>query len=75
MCMLIMGQCKVFGRSASTQWLDCMLFYPQRLNGEAEVSCIEERLNSKRNAFARLCEENMEHEQKVEDYKIKLHER
>ncbi|XP_070701858.1 coiled-coil domain-containing protein 178 [Pempheris klunzingeri] len=45
-----------------------------RLNGEAEVSCIEEQLLSKRNAFAALRKENMEYEQNVEDYKIKLSE-
>ncbi|XP_044076468.1 coiled-coil domain-containing protein 178 isoform X2 [Siniperca chuatsi] len=45
-----------------------------RLNGEAEVSCIEEHLHSKRNAFAALRKENMEYEQNVEDYNIKLSE-
>lgn len=53
----------------------CMLCYPQRLNGEAEVSRIEEQLNSRRNAFVGLRKENMEYEQNVEDYKIKLSER
>lgn len=52
-----------------------MLCHPQRLNGEAEVSCIEEQLHSKRNAFAALRKENMEYEQNVEDYKMKLSER
>lgn len=52
-----------------------MLCYPQRLHGEAEVSCVEEQLHSKRNAFAALRKENMEYEQNVEDYKIKLSER
>ncbi|KAI3374885.1 hypothetical protein L3Q82_021424, partial [Scortum barcoo] len=46
-----------------------------RLNGEAEVSCVEEQLNSKRNAFAALRKENMEYEQNVEAYKIKLSQR
>ncbi|KAM9349908.1 coiled-coil domain-containing protein 178 [Symphorus nematophorus] len=45
-----------------------------RLNGEAEVSCIEEKLNSKCNAFAALRKENLECEQNVEDYKNKLSE-
>ncbi|XP_045908413.1 coiled-coil domain-containing protein 178 isoform X4 [Micropterus dolomieu] len=45
-----------------------------RLNGEAEVSCIEEQLCSKRNAFLALRKENMEYEQNIEDYKIKLSE-
>ncbi|XP_051263824.1 coiled-coil domain-containing protein 178 [Dicentrarchus labrax] len=45
-----------------------------RLNGEAEVSCIEEQLHSKRNAFAALRKENMEYKQNVDDYKIKLSE-
>ncbi|XP_070775745.1 coiled-coil domain-containing protein 178 [Enoplosus armatus] len=45
-----------------------------RLNGDAEVSRIEEQLHSKRNAFAAIRKENMEYEQNVEDYKIKLSE-
>uniref|UniRef100_A0A3Q3F8J7 Coiled-coil domain containing 178 n=1 Tax=Labrus bergylta TaxID=56723 RepID=A0A3Q3F8J7_9LABR len=45
-----------------------------RLSGEAEVSCIEEQLLSKRNTFTALCKENMEVEQDVEDYKRKLAE-
>ncbi|XP_059200238.1 coiled-coil domain-containing protein 178 isoform X2 [Centropristis striata] len=45
-----------------------------RLHGEAEVSCIEEQLHSKRNAFAALRKENMEYEQNLEDYKIKISE-
>ncbi|XP_075953228.1 coiled-coil domain-containing protein 178 [Anarhichas minor] len=45
-----------------------------RRHGEAEVSCIEEQLLSKRNAFAALRTENMEHEQNVEDYKMKTSE-
>ncbi|XP_029308732.1 coiled-coil domain-containing protein 178 isoform X2 [Cottoperca gobio] len=43
-----------------------------RLHGEAEVSCIEEQLHSKRNAFAAIRKENMEYEQNVEDYKTKI---
>ncbi|XP_026230810.1 coiled-coil domain-containing protein 178 [Anabas testudineus] len=43
-------------------------------NGEAEVSCIEEQLQSKRNAFAGLRKENMEYEQNIEDYKTKISE-
>ncbi|XP_041805799.1 coiled-coil domain-containing protein 178 [Chelmon rostratus] len=46
----------------------------KRLNGEAEVSCTEEQLHSKHNAFAVLRKENMEYEQNVEDYKTKLSE-
>lgn len=53
----------------------CMLCYPQRLNGEAEVSHIEEQLNSRRNAFTGLHKENMEYKQNAEDYKLKLSER
>ncbi|KAG8014208.1 hypothetical protein GBF38_016565, partial [Nibea albiflora] len=45
-----------------------------RLNGEAEVSCIEEQLRSKQNTFAALRKENMQYEQNVEDYNIKLNE-
>ncbi|TMS10147.1 Coiled-coil domain-containing protein 178 [Larimichthys crocea] len=45
-----------------------------RLNGEAEVSCIEEQLRSKQNTFAALRKENMQYEQNVEDYNIKLSE-
>ncbi|XP_033993956.1 coiled-coil domain-containing protein 178 isoform X1 [Trematomus bernacchii] len=43
-----------------------------RLHGEAEVSCTEEQLHSKRNAFAALRKENMEYEQNVLDYKINI---
>lgn len=52
-----------------------MLCYPQRLSGEAEVSCIEEQLRSKRNAFSTLYKENLGFEQDVNDYKRKLTER
>lgn len=52
-----------------------MLRYPQRLHGEAQVSCLEEQLFSKRNAYAALRKENMEYEQDVEDCKIKISER
>ncbi|XP_034744642.1 coiled-coil domain-containing protein 178 isoform X1 [Etheostoma cragini] len=45
-----------------------------RLEGEAEVSCVEEQLQSKRNAYAALRKENMEYEQNVEDYKIQISE-
>ncbi|XP_053186714.1 coiled-coil domain-containing protein 178 [Scomber japonicus] len=45
-----------------------------KLKGEAEVSCVEEQLLSKRNAFAALRKENMDYEQNVEDYKIKISE-
>ncbi|CAJ1072422.1 coiled-coil domain-containing protein 178 [Xyrichtys novacula] len=45
-----------------------------RLSGEAEVSCIEEQLRSKCNAFTALCEENLGFEQDIEDYKRKLSE-
>ncbi|XP_047444516.1 coiled-coil domain-containing protein 178 [Mugil cephalus] len=43
-----------------------------KLKGEAEVSCIKEQLQSKRQTFAAVRKENMEHEQNVEDYKIKI---
>ncbi|KAF0046874.1 hypothetical protein F2P81_000507 [Scophthalmus maximus] len=46
-----------------------------KLNGEAEVSCLEEQLHSKSNAFAALRKENMEYEQNVEDYKTRISER
>ncbi|XP_033505991.2 coiled-coil domain-containing protein 178 isoform X1 [Epinephelus lanceolatus] len=42
-----------------------------RLHGEAQVSRLEEQLRSKRDAFAALRKENMDNEQKVEDYRIK----
>ncbi|XP_030016463.1 coiled-coil domain-containing protein 178 [Sphaeramia orbicularis] len=45
-----------------------------KLKGEAEVSCTEELLHSARNAYAALRKENMEYEQKVEDYKTKISE-
>ncbi|XP_062260354.1 coiled-coil domain-containing protein 178 [Platichthys flesus] len=45
-----------------------------RLNGEEEVSCIEEQFHLKRNALAALCKENMECEQNVEDYKRNISE-
>ncbi|XP_077956008.1 coiled-coil domain-containing protein 178 [Gasterosteus aculeatus] len=45
-----------------------------RLHGEAEVSCIEEQLLSKRNAFEALRQENMECEQNAEDYRMKMSE-
>ncbi|KAM4552291.1 coiled-coil domain-containing protein 178 [Odontesthes bonariensis] len=43
-----------------------------RINGEAEVSCLEEQFQSKREAFAALRKENMEYEQSIEDYKMKI---
>ncbi|XP_068604973.1 coiled-coil domain-containing protein 178 [Brachionichthys hirsutus] len=43
-----------------------------RLTGKAEVSCVEEQLNSKRNVFAAFHQENIEYEQIIEDYKIKI---
>lgn len=52
-----------------------MLCYPQRLHGEAQVSRLEEQLRSKCDAFAALRKENMDNEQKVEDYRIKNSER
>jgi len=52
-----------------------MLRYPQRLHGEAEVSCTEEQLHSKLNAFGALRKENMEYEQNVLDYKINITDR
>ncbi|KAM4557111.1 coiled-coil domain-containing protein 178 isoform 2-T2 [Fundulus diaphanus] len=39
---------------------------------EAEVSFTEAQLQSKHEAFAALCKENEENEQKVEDYKMKI---
>ncbi|XP_034558262.1 coiled-coil domain-containing protein 178 [Notolabrus celidotus] len=43
-----------------------------RLSGEAEVSCIEEQLHSKRNACSALLKENLGVEQDVKDYKRKI---
>uniref|UniRef100_A0A3Q2V5W4 Coiled-coil domain containing 178 n=1 Tax=Haplochromis burtoni TaxID=8153 RepID=A0A3Q2V5W4_HAPBU len=43
-----------------------------KLNGEAEVSRIEEQLESKRKTFAALRKENMQYEQSVENYKTKI---
>ncbi|KAM9323126.1 coiled-coil domain-containing protein 178 [Pholidichthys leucotaenia] len=43
-----------------------------KLNGEEEVSHTEQQLQSKCEHFAALRKENMEYEQNVEDYKIKI---
>ncbi|XP_023139452.2 coiled-coil domain-containing protein 178 [Amphiprion ocellaris] len=43
-----------------------------KLKGEAEVSCLEEQLRSKRATFTALRKENMEYEENVEDYKTKI---
>nr|XP_020451322.1 coiled-coil domain-containing protein 178 isoform X2 [Monopterus albus] len=43
-----------------------------KLNREAEVSCIEEQLHTKRNTFALLHKENMVYEQNLEDFKTKI---
>ncbi|XP_039876557.1 coiled-coil domain-containing protein 178 isoform X4 [Simochromis diagramma] len=43
-----------------------------KLNGEAEVSRIEEQLESKRKTFAALRKENIQYEQSVENYKTKI---
>ncbi|XP_078790165.1 uncharacterized protein ccdc178 isoform X3 [Oryzias latipes] len=40
--------------------------------GQAEVSCIEEQLQAKREAFARLLKENIQYEQKIEDCQLKI---
>ena len=53
----------------------CLLCYLQKVKGEAEVSCIDRQLHLKRNAIAALRKENMECEQNVEDYKIKISQR
>ncbi|KAG7526697.1 hypothetical protein JOB18_044129 [Solea senegalensis] len=45
-----------------------------KLNGGAEVSCIEEQLHSKSNAAAALRRENLEYEEKVEHYKMQIFE-
>ncbi|KAK2822496.1 hypothetical protein Q5P01_022561 [Channa striata] len=42
--------------------------------GEAEVSCTKQQLQTKQDAFAALRKENMEYEQNVEDYKTKISE-
>lgn len=47
----------------------------QRLQGEAEVSCTEERLSSRRTALAALCENNMECQASAEEYRAKLSRR
>lgn len=49
--------------------------FPQRLQGEAEVSCTEERLSSRRTALAALCENNMECQTSAEEYRAKLSRR
>lgn len=49
--------------------------FPQRLQGEAEVSCTEERLSSRRTALAALCENNMECQASAEEYRAKLSHR
>ncbi|CAG5896631.1 unnamed protein product, partial [Menidia menidia] len=43
-----------------------------KINGEAEVFCLEEQLRSKSEVFAALRKENMEYEESVEDYKMKV---
>lgn len=53
----------------------CVLCNPQRLNGEAEVSCTEEQLGSKRAALAGLREENRQCELNLEEYGVKLSQR
>lgn len=53
----------------------CMLCYPQRLTGKAEVACIEEQLKSRCNALALLQAENLKYEQNIEDYKMKRSDR
>lgn len=53
----------------------CVLCNPQRLNGEAEVSCAEEQLGSKRAALAGLREENKQCELNLEEYGVKLSQR
>ncbi|XP_076000564.1 coiled-coil domain-containing protein 178 [Genypterus blacodes] len=45
-----------------------------KLNGEEEVSQLEELLHSKRDSLAALRKENMEYEVKVEDYKMRISE-
>lgn len=47
----------------------------QKLTWEEEVSCIEAQLQTKRAAFAAVCESNLEWKQKVEDCKKKICER
>lgn len=49
--------------------------FPQRQRGEAEVSCTEERLRSRRSALAALCENNMECQVSAEEYRAKLSHR
>ncbi|RVE61767.1 hypothetical protein OJAV_G00175860 [Oryzias javanicus] len=43
-----------------------------KLKGQAEVSSIEEQLQSKHEALERLLKENIDYEQKIEDCKIKI---
>lgn len=45
-----------------------------KLKGEAEVSCTEEQLYSARNAYNVLHKENLDCEEKVEDYKTRISE-
>lgn len=63
---LIMDHCKE---------LHAHVCFPQRLQGEAEVSCTEERLSSRRSALAALCENNMECQAGAEEYRVKLSHR
>lgn len=53
----------------------CAVSFLQRLQGEAEVSCTEERLSVRRAALAALCENNMECQLSVEEYRAKLSRR
>lgn len=79
LCMLIMvqstAQWGVFTVKCIHSAACCMWCYPQRLKGEAEVSCIKEQLQTKRCAAAALRKESMEYEQKVEEYERKTTER
>lgn len=49
--------------------------FPQRQQGEAEVSCTEERLSSRRSALAALCENNTVCQVSAEEHRAKLSHR
>lgn len=53
----------------------CAACFPQRLQGEAEVSCTEERLGSRCATLAALCENNMDCQLSLEECRAKLSRR
>lgn len=49
--------------------------FPQRQQGEAEVSCAEEQLSSRRAALAALCENNTQCQVSADEFRAKLSHR